>query len=147
MIRLTDQEILDRYTQSLGEGRRAVEFLARFVDPTVVDLKGPHIVALKQSLEMLEGCARQIGTLRRDARWTRLAAVFGRARIMTPKLVASNRWDQIARLKIMFEGAQRSLIELDKKTGVPSSEAILPKRASEWLWMPPPLIYPTVSNG
>ncbi len=136
MTRLTDAEILDRHRESLGDASTACQALARFADPEMIGLKGGHYVELKRSLDKLEGSCRQLGTLRSDARWIRLGAVYGRARINVQIMFAGQKWREFGQMKALFELGTRRLAELDAKTGVRSSQPILPHRASSWLWMP-----------
>jgi hypothetical protein len=133
---LTDAEVLDRHKTSLGEARDACQSLGQFADPLLVGLKGGHYAALKRSLDMLEGSCRQLGTLRADARWIRLGAVYGRARITVQIMFSGQKWADFGKMRTLFELGQRRLAELDMKTGVRSEQPILPQRASEWLHMP-----------
>lgn len=144
MTRLTDQEILDRHRQSLGEANRACQMLGRFADKDLIGLKGGHYGELKRALDSLEGSARQLGTLRGDARWIRLGAVYGRTRIVIQRMFGRQQWAKFGELRSLFELGERRLEELDAKTG--TLGPILPKRASEWLIMPEvrPLVRPTV---
>jgi hypothetical protein len=143
MTRLTDGEILDRHRQSLSEGREACRQLARFADPELLELKGGHYKVVKDSLDKLIGTCRQLASLRSDTRWTRLSAVYSRARIAVQNMYAAGSWWEFGKLASLFELGERRLAELDMKTGV-VGRAILPQRASEWLVMPPlrPLIRP-----
>ena len=132
---LSEQDIIDRHKQALGEAHRACQNLAKHADPDHVAWKGPQYTALKAALDRLEGSCRQIGTWRGDARWVRLGAVYGRTRISIQSKFVGQKWGYFKELMALFELGKRRLEEMDAKTGVLGP--ILPQRASEWLWMPP----------
>lgn len=136
MTRLTDADVLSRHKESLGDAHTACQALGRFADPELIGLKGGHYAQLKRSLDLLEGSCRQLGTLRSDARWIRLGAVYGRARIGVQIMYSGQQWKKFGEMKALFELGTRRLAELDAKTGVPSGQSINPHRASDWLWMP-----------
>lgn len=136
MTRLTDAEILARHKESLGDARTACQMLARFADPTLLELKGGHYAELKRNLDMLEGSCRQLAQLRSDARWIRLAAVYGRARITVQIMFAGQQWGDFGKMSALFELGHRRLAELNAKTGMRSSLVILPRRQGEWSYMP-----------
>jgi hypothetical protein len=131
---LSDREYLDRHKQSLGEAHRACQLLAKNQDPMHLMPRGRHYIDLKDALAALEGSARQLGTLRSDARWIRLGAVYGRTKLLIQPKMREQNWKYFGTLMPLFDLGVRRLAELDVKTGVLGP--ILPKRASEWLVMP-----------
>lgn len=138
---LTESEILSKHEQSLSEARHACQMLARSQDPELLMVRGPHYRALKQALEELEGSARQMATMRSDARWLRLGILYGGVLISAKNQWMLRGWRWFGKLTALFDKGLVSLDELrNRKTGVPSSQPILPQRASEWLHTPSPLL-------
>lgn len=134
---LTEADILDRYRQSLGEAAQASKNLARNADPERAPPRGRDYAILKRSLTTLEGCCRQMGTWRGDARWIRLGALYAKILLQTQPKFVLQRWAWFGALPAHFEHGLAALKDLkDRRTGLLSSTPILPNRASEWLAMP-----------
>ena len=137
----SEADCLSRHEQSLSEARHACQMLARNQDPEVLMVRGPHYRALKQALEELEGSSRQIATLRSDARWLRLGILYGGVLIAAKNQWMLRGWRWFGQLTALFDKGLVSLDDLrNRKTGVLSSQPILPRRASEWLHVPSPLL-------
>jgi hypothetical protein len=127
VIVLSDGEYLDRHRQSLGEAHAACQRLGRQVDRDLRSPRGKDYIALKTAVEMLEGSARQLGQLRSDARWIRLAAYYGRVRLKLQPAYMMERWAWFGGLTAVFELGQKHLADLrDGRTGVRSGVPILP---------------------
>lgn len=132
---LSENEILDRHQQALGEARRACQHLGRNADPEYLAPRGAHYAHLTRSLKALEGSCRQMAHFRSDARWLRLGIHYARQMRTVQAKFVGQQWAWFNEFKALFELGERRLAELrDAKTGV--SGAILPKRASEWLILP-----------
>lgn len=134
---LTEIEIFDCHQQALGEAREACQMLGRNADPEYINLRGNWYAKLKKALDMLEGSARQIGNLRSDARWLRFGIHYARIRIGAQAKYGAHQWAWFTQLIKVLEVDLRTLQELSqRRTGVNSSQPILPQNASHWLQMP-----------
>lgn len=134
---LSENEIIAKHVQALGEAREACQALGRNADPEYIAPRGRWYARLRDALNALEGSARQMSMCRLDARWTRLGVVYGRAlRGAQAKFVGQN-WRWFHDLQPLFENGLRSMADLrDMKTGKLSNSPILPANPSSWLVLP-----------
>lgn len=134
---LSENEILDRHTQALGEAHRACQRLGRNADPEFLAPRGHDYGNLKRALNALEGSARQMAHHRADARWLKLGVLYARAARASQAKFVGQRWAWYKALMPLFENGQRSVDELrNRRTGMLSSSPILPSRPSDWLVLP-----------
>lgn len=134
MSDLTENDILERHKQALGEARRACQQLGRNADPLYLAPRGRHYTELKKALALLEGSARQMAHWRDDGRWLRLGIVYAKAMRGAQQKFVGQRWAWFGELQALFVLGERRLDELNQRTG--TLGAILPQRASEWLVLP-----------
>ena len=134
MSGLTEQEILSKHKQSLGEGRDACQWLGRNADPEYLAPRGRHYGNLKRALNALEGTCRQLAAFRADTRWTKLGFLYARAmRVAQAKFVRQD-WMAFNQMQQLFENGLRRMDELQNaKTG--KLGPILPKR-TDWMVLP-----------
>lgn len=133
---LTENEILSKHTQALGEAHRACQNLGRNADPEYLAPRGHDYGNLSRALKALEGSARQMAHFRADARWLKLGIVYAKAMRGAQVKFVGQRWGYFNQLMALFELGVRRLDDLqNRKTG--TSGPILPTRpASEWLILP-----------
>jgi hypothetical protein len=123
---MSDADYIKRHAESLSEARAAAQELGRLADPEYNGSRR-HYIVLKDAVEMLEGSARQLGTLWSDARWIRNAAFWGRLRLKLQPAVMMERWAWFGGLSQVFDVGQRGMEDLlSQKTGQLSSKPILP---------------------
>lgn len=139
---ITENEILSRHKQALGEAHRACQRLGRNADTDYLAPRGNDYGDLKEALTLLEGSTRQMAHFRADARWLRLGVVYAKAMRIAQVKFVSQKWNAFNDLKELFDIGHRRLEELQVKTG--TRGPILPQRASEWLVMPD-LVVPKAS--
>lgn len=135
---LTENEIADKHVDALGQARRACQYLGRNADPEYIGARGIHYGRLKDALDELEGSARQMATIRSDARWLRLGILYGgRIKRAAQQKFVGQKWQWFNDLMPLFENGMKQMADLrDTKTGVLSSQPILPSRPSDWLVLP-----------
>lgn len=134
---LTENEIIDRHQQALGEAHRACQRLGKNADPTHLAPRGHDYGNLKRALDALEGSSRQMAHFRADARWLKLGVLYAKTRRGAQRAFVAQRWAWFGALMPLFVNGQRSMVDLkDMKTGRASSSPILPSRPSDWLVMP-----------
>lgn len=132
---LTEQEIVDRHVQALGEARRACQALGRNADPEYIAPRGKHYGDLKRALDHLEGSCRQLAHYRADARWLRLGVLYAKAMRAAQAKFVGQRWGYFNELIKLFENGLRQMDDLQtRKTG--QLGAILPARPADWLVLP-----------
>lgn len=129
---LSEQEVLSKHSQCLGEGHKACQRLGRNADPTHLAPRGHDYGELRRALKELEGTCRQMAALREDTRWTKLGIFYAKVmRAIQPKFVGQ-RWVWFGKLAELFEQGQRRVAELkDAKTG--KLGPILPQNPSSWI--------------
>lgn len=134
---LSDIEYISRHKQALSEAAAAAHELGRLADPAYRGSRR-HYRLLKEAVELLTGSARQLGTLRSDGRWIKLAAFYDVIRVQLQPAFMRERWKWFGGLPEVFADlGNRHLVELTtRKTGVASGTPILPTRASEWIATP-----------
>lgn len=134
MSGLSEQEILDRHRQALGEADRACQNLSRNADPDHKAPRGKEYGDLKRALDNLEGSARQMAHHRGDTRWLKLGVVYAKAMRGAQQKFIGQKWAWFAELRQLFHLGHRRLAELaEEKTG--RTGLILPKR-TDWLVLP-----------
>jgi hypothetical protein len=146
---LTEQEVLDRHLQALGEAHRACHNLGRNADIDILKPRGQDYGELKEALEALEGSARQMSHFRSDARWVRLGILYAKVmRTAQASFVAATidyrRWNDFNRLMPLFANGKRHLQDLQARTG--TLGPILPQNPSSWLVLPDLRIPKAVPN-
>lgn len=131
---ITENEILSRHSQALGDARDSCQQLGRNADPEYLAPRGHHYAELKRSLMALEGSCRQMAHYRSDARWLRLGIVYGRAMRGAQAKFVGQRWSWFKALMPLFENGMRSMTDLrEMKTGRLTTSPILPTNPSKWL--------------
>ena len=131
---LSEQEVLDRHIQALGEAHRACQELGRNANDEYVNFRGPYYTQLKEALELLEGSARQMTFFREDARWVRLGGLYAAAMNKVQTWFIVQKWDNFNKLMPLFENGKRQLAELDRRTG--RRGPILPQNPASWIVHP-----------
>ena len=132
---LSENEIMDRHSQALGEARRACQRLGRNADPTYLAPRGHDYGNLKRALNALEGSARQMAHHRSDARWVKLGIIYARAMRAAQAKFVGQRWGYFNEMIKLFELGLRRMDELrNNKTG--KAGPILPTRPTDWLILP-----------
>lgn len=134
MSDLTENELIDRHRQSLIDAHSACQVLGRNADTDILMPRGKHYLKLKQSLELLEGSARQMAHFREDARWLKLGILYAKATRVAQKHYVQLNWKAFTMMMTIFEQGHRHLNDLNAKTG--KMGAILPARPSDFLLMP-----------
>lgn len=131
---ITENEILSRHKQALGEAHRACQRLGRNADTDYLAPRGNDYGDLKEALTLLEGSTRQMAHFRADARWLRLGVVYAKAMRIAQVKFVSQKWNAFNELKGLFELGHRRIEELQTRTG--TTGPILPQNPSSWLTMP-----------
>lgn len=131
---VTEQDVLDRHKQALGEAHRACQRLGKNADTDYLAPRGHDFQELKRALTRLEGSARQMAHLRSDARWIKLGVLYAKVMRTAQVKFVGQRWNAFNDLMEIFTTGSRRLEELQAKTG--TTGPILPKRASDWLILP-----------
>lgn len=73
----TEQEILDRLYQALGEARKHAMLVADPVRLRMLTTDQTDYDRLYDAMELVEGCARQMTAWRQDARWEAVSLTVG----------------------------------------------------------------------
>ena len=137
MSALSENEILSRHKQALGEAHQAAQMLGKNADPEYLEPRSRHYGNLKRALNNLEGSCRQMAHWRGDARWLRLGVIYARAMRGAQAKFVGQRWAWFNELMSLFVLGQVRLDELQNmKTGRLSSSPILPSNPSAWLHLP-----------
>lgn len=132
---LSENEIVSRHIQALGECRGACQELGRHADPDYLALKGGHYRQLKQSLEALEGTCRQLSMFREDARWLALGMIYAKTLRIAQRAYVEERWSKFTALIGMFHNGLVQMNDLkDRATGRIGS--IIPANLSSFLILP-----------
>lgn len=133
---LTENEVLTKHQQSLGEADRACQELGRNADLEYFAPRGVHYRALTTAIKELEGTCRQMAAMRDDARWLRLGITYGKMLNLVQHKYGNHQWNFFNELRKFFvEQGVRNLAEL-KENRTARVGPILPHRASQWLQMP-----------
>ena len=118
MSDLTENEILDRHMQALGEADGACQRLKRNADEEYLALRSPDYMRLQDSLKLLEGTCRQMAHWRADARWIKLGFVYARAMRASSQRFGRSDWLWFGELRALFLMGHRRLGALkDNRTG------------------------------
>ena len=131
---LSENEILSRHKQALSEAKIACERLSRNADPEYIRPRGEWYAALRSALMALEGSCRQLAHFRGDGRWLRLGILYGKEMRYCQAKFVGQRWGWFGQRVQLYVLGQRSIDELDAKTG--RIGPILPSRPSDWLVLP-----------
>lgn len=142
---LTEQDILQKFEQSLKEALDACQWLAKNADPEWLAPRGVWYRRLTTALKELEGCARQMAAFRSDTRWLPLGILYGaKAARLAQKYFIKQNWLGFGELAKLFQhGAYRAKEIAEAKTG--RTGMILPQR-TDFLILPDH-VAPTPNRG
>ena len=87
---------------------------------------GPAYVRLGRAIDKIEGCCRQMGHWRGDARWFRLGMIYKEGREAAKTLYLGQRWGEFSRFSQVWEAGLARVTRLaESATGRPGT-LILP---------------------
>lgn len=131
----TEQDIIDRHMQALGEAQRACQRLGRNADPDFLAPRGHDYGNLKRALQALEGTARQMCHWRQDTRWLKLGILYAKAMRLAQVKFVGQRWAAFNEMTKLFDRGLREMEELKtRRTG--QIGPVLPSRPTDWLILP-----------
>lgn len=138
---LTEQDILDRHTQSLKEALDHCQWLGGQQDECNAAPRGGRYVRLRRALDELEGSCRQMAHFRGDARWVKLGTIYAKAMQLAQRLYIGQRWGEFGKMTMLFAKGLHSADQIaNRRTGtmgtiLPGSD-LLPGSASNWIILP-----------
>jgi hypothetical protein len=137
-VALSENEIIDRHMQALGEAKRECLWLGAQQDEDMAAPRGRHYEALKVALKAAEGSARQMSYHRSDTRWIKLGILYAKVLRKAQQWYVSQAWRYFSEVTPMFDGAMRDMQALaERKTGMSSSNIILPSAGNmDWVKVP-----------
>lgn len=117
---LQEHEIISRMRDAFWSAGEKCEAVSR------LGALGAGWMEISLELDALEGCARQMGHFRGDARWFRLAPLYVKAKETGRTLYLLNRWSDFRQFGMIFaQGLAQMQRLVERPTG--KSGPILPK--------------------